>query len=61
MKKRLIKLSFLPVLGLATLLSTPTHSTAQTQIEGCPDGSFTCTCNGRVSCQTTIEGCWNSC
>ncbi|HEY8020291.1 MAG TPA: hypothetical protein VIH93_04290 [Thermoanaerobaculia bacterium] len=27
----------------------------------CPDGSFQCTCNGVVSCQTSILGCWNSC
>ncbi len=27
----------------------------------CPDGSFQCTCNGAVSCQTSILGCWSSC
>lgn len=59
-KKLLLKLSLLPVLALALSLSTPNTSDAQT-VKTCPSGSFECTCNGIRSCQSSVEGCWNSC
>lgn len=58
MKRLLIKLSILPVLAMAVNLATPARSDAQTT---CPSGTFKCTCNGIVSCQRTIQGCWDSC
>jgi hypothetical protein len=27
----------------------------------CPTGTFSCTCNGVVSCQHSIQGCFDSC
>jgi hypothetical protein len=60
-KKALVKLSILTALVATSFLSSPSRSVAQTSIQGCPSGTFECTCNGHKSCQSTIDGCWSSC
>lgn len=58
--KKLLKLA-IPAFLLAAAFSMPT--TAQTPIapDGCPSGTFKCTCNGVESCRSSIQDCWNSC
>jgi hypothetical protein len=60
-KKLLLKLSILPVLGVALFLSTPSNSAADQQLIVCADGSFSCNCMGAISCETSILDCWNRC
>jgi hypothetical protein len=52
--------STLLLVGL-TVLGFALAAGAQPARALCPEGSFECTCNGAVSCQTSILGCWNSC
>lgn len=61
MKKLLIKLSVLPALAMVVALAAPPETSAQTTVKTCPSGTFQCTCNGIKSCQSSIDGCWNSC
>jgi hypothetical protein len=59
-KKLLVKLSVLPALAMVVALSAPVETSAQTT-KTCPTGTFQCTCNGIRSCQSSVDGCWNSC
>jgi len=61
MKRILLKLSVIPVLAVAVFMATPRYSTAAQQLVVCDDGTFKCTCNGQVTCQASIQDCWNSC
>jgi hypothetical protein len=27
----------------------------------CPTGTFSCNCDGVISCQRSIQGCWDTC
>jgi hypothetical protein len=61
-KKLLLKLGILPVLGVVLSLSTASNAAAQKQQTlSCPDGSFVCNCMGAVSCETSIQACWDRC
>lgn len=45
-----------------TVLGLQKPASAEEAITACPDGTFSCSCNGKwVGCVTTIQYCWNAC
>lgn len=27
----------------------------------CPSGTFSCNCMGKISCESSVNSCWNNC